>query len=278
MGLGGGARTTSSQAAARNPGRSFLALAAGSGPAPSSSAPPAARGGAAPGAPSMSSGNFPSLGGGPSRPGSGGGGNPYAAAQSHARRLKAGAAPGSAPPPSSSAFPSLSSGIDFPAPPAATSRKSAVKSALAPRQQAPPPRVDNMLQFPPPGAAGKPTPQELRQGMDTVESLKLILGKAGFKRLKSATKDLASGSVQPDAYVETAASLFEKGLDDDEFWSNVPLLVKDLPNRAASEKTLGHMERIRLERQMRGAGIREERKKPIKFIVPKPKSKGGAWK
>lgn len=58
----------------------------------------------------------------------------------------------------------------------------------------------------------------------------------------------------------------------------MPLLVKDLPNRAASEKTLGHMERIWLERQMRGAGIREERKKPIKFIVPKPKSKGGAWK
>lgn len=226
----------------------------------------------------MSSNNFPSLGGGPSRPGSGGGGNPYAAAQAHARKLKVGTASGSAPPPSASAFPALSSGSDFPAPPAAPSRKkNTVKSALAPRQQAPPPRADNMLHFPPPGAAGKPTPQELRKGMDTVESLKLTLGKAGFKRLKSSTKDLASGSVQPEAYVETAASLFENGLDDGDFWSYVPLLVKDLPNRAASEKTLGHMERIRLERQMRGAGIREERKKPINFILPKPKDKG-AWK
>lgn len=283
MGLGGGTRT-SAQAAARpaaamNPGRSFLALAANSGPTPSaSSAPPAAYGRAAPSAPSMSSNNFPSLGGGPSRPGSGGGGNPYAAAQAHARKLKVGTASGSAPPPSASAFPALSSGSDFPAPPAAPSRKkNTVKSALAPRQQAPPPRADNMLHFPPPGAAGKPTPQELRKGMDTVESLKLTLGKAGFKRLKSSTKDLASGSVQPEAYVETAASLFENGLDDGDFWSYVPLLVKDLPNRAASEKTLGHMERIRLERQMRGAGIREERKKPINFILPKPKDKG-AWK
>ena len=224
----------------------------------------------------MSSNNFPSLGGGPSRPGSGVGGNPYAAAQAHARKLKVGAASGPAPPSSSSAFPALSSG-NFPAPPAATSRKNTVKSALAPRQQAPPPRADNMLHFPPPGAAGKPTPQELRQGMDTVESLKLILGKASFKRLKSATKDLASGSVQPEAYVETAASLFEKGLDDGDFWSYIPMLVKDLPNKNASEKTLGCMERIKLERQMRGAGIREERKKPINFIVPKPKNKG-AWK
>ena len=225
--------------------------------------------------------NFPSLGGS-SRPAatSMGRSNPYGAAQAHARKLNVGKPPGSAP--TASAYPTLSNSSDFPPPPSAmASKNTKIKSAFAPKK---PPPMDNVLQFPPPsaGPGTKPSPRSLKAGEETVESLKLHLGKAGYKKLKSLTKDFAMGSIQPEQYVDGAASLFDRGLGDEAFWNHIPSLISDIPNQIAVNRAMRHLESVQMANQMQnmefgsGGGGGGQKKKPINYILPK-KKEGNSW-
>ena len=224
-----------------------------------------------------SSDNFPSLGGGASRPRSTvQSTNPYAAAQAHARKLNAGKAPGSAPS-ASSAFPALSS--DFPPPPTSNNvKKSSVASAFAPKK---PPPMDNVLQFPPPSFS-KPTEESLQAGKETVQSLKQLLGTSRYKKLKSLTKDFANGETNPETYVDEAASLFDQGIADKAFWDNIPALIQGIPNEAAVSRAMQHLESVRMANQMQtmefsgGGGAGNNKKKPVNYILP-TKKKTNSW-
>ena len=217
-------------------------------------------------APNLSSAdNFPSLGGGAGRPMSASArqqqSNPYAAAQAHSRKLKF--TPGY-----------LAPTDDFPPPPTATTKKSNVAKALAPKK---PPPMDNVMQFPPPSSS-KPSADSLQAGMETVKTLKQLLGTTRFKKLKSLTKEFATGTTTPETYVESASSLFDDGLGDKAFWDNIPYLIKDIPNEAAVKHAMQHLESLRLNNQLSFKEISGQggKKKPINYILPtKKKSSWG---
>ncbi|KAL9190484.1 hypothetical protein ACHAXT_007695 [Thalassiosira profunda] len=237
--------------------------------------------------------NFPSLGGagGPKiaqQP------NPYAAAQAHARRLNAGkgssknqsqrptTGPGSAPG-ASSAHPALSSASDFPPPPSsASAKKSTATAAFAPKK---PPPMDNVLQFPPPSsAASEPSPRSLRAGKQTVASLKQTLGTARYKKLKARTREFAMGDAAPEAYIDGAAALFDRGIADEAFWAHIPSLIRDIPNKGAVDRALRHLETLRVANQMQElefgglefGGRAQKSTKPIIYVLPS-KKKGSSW-
>ena len=221
-------------------------------------------------APDLSGSNFPSLGGGMSSS-SASSANPYAAANAHARKLR-----GTTAPTVPSAYPSLSSSSDFPAPPAAsTKKKSSVSSAFAPKK---PPPMDNVLQFPPPSSTKGSS--DIKKGMDTVESLKLTLGSANYKRLKSLTKDFANGVSEPERYVDEAASLFDRGVADNAFWEHVPSLIESCPNKSGVNRAMTHLESLRMANQMQtmefGGGGGSAPKKPINYVLP-AKKKTNSW-
>lgn len=213
--------------------------------------------------PNLGGNNFPSLGGGGSASS-----NPYAAANAHAKKLRGAAAP------SPSAFPSLSSS-NFPAPPvASTKKKGSISSAFAPKK---PPPMDNVLEFPPPSTSQGAS--DLKQGQNTVESLKQELGSANYKRLKSLTKDFASGSKEPERYVDEAASLFDRGVTDKAFWEHVPCLIESCPNKSGVNRAMNHLESLRMANQMQEmefGGGGSAPKKPINYVLPAKKKKN-SW-
>jgi len=221
-------------------------------------------------APNMkSANNFPSLGGSTSRPNSASSqrSNPYAAAQAHARKLNANKAPGS----SASAFPALSS--DFPPPPTSSNvKKSKVTNAFAAKK---PPPMDNVLQFPPPSS--KPSAESLREGKDTIQDLKQLLG-SKYKQLKKLTKDFASGTTPPETYINEAASLFEQGLSDKAFWDNIPPLIQGIPNESAVNLAMQHLDSLRAANQMQNMNFNasSQSKRPINYILP-TKKKTNSW-
>jgi len=217
-------------------------------------------------APKLSGDNFPSLGG---TAGSGSTpSNPYAAANAHAKKLRGAAAP------SPSAFPSLSSS-NFPPPPAAsTKKKGSIASAFAPKK---PPPMDNVLQFPPPSTLQGSS--DLKKGMNTVESLKQELGSANYKKLKSLTKDFASGSKEAESYVDEAASLFDRGVTDKAFWEHVPCLIESCPNKSGVIRAMNHLESLRMANQMQEmefGGGGSASMKPINYVLP-AKKKTNSW-
>ena len=205
-------------------------------------------------APNMASNHFPSLGNTSSNnkkkasvPNS----NPYAAAQTHARKLREQQG-------SSDPFPALSNSSDFSAPPKNKPAKIPnAATALAPKK---PPPMDNILQFPPPPtvmttASSKktkkqPSAADLKAGMNTVEQLKEQLGSVRYKKLKALTKSFASGSIRPEQYVEESAVLFDKGLSDEGFWSHVPDLIVSCPNSNGVTRALQHLESVRMANQL----------------------------
>lgn len=207
-------------------------------------------------APDMNSDNFPSLGGGSSsaRRSNASSSNLYAAAQAHARKLKAGTAPGSV---SSSSVPPKA-------------KRPNIANTLAPKK---PPPMDNILQFPPPSSQS----DSLKTGMDTVGNLKLTLGSVGYKKLKTLTKSFASGSTSPEKYVEEAAALFDRGLSDESFWEFVPDLIRSCPNQNGVNSAMRHLEAVRVANQMQemefgSGGSGAVPKKKINYILPKKKA------
>jgi len=155
--------------------------------------------------------NFPSLGGGTSSA-------RYTAAENLARKK--------------AAAPSFNSANDFLPPPLARpAAKSVRQQVLAPKK---PPAVDNVFDFPPPPSTEV-----------TVDEIKATLGSAKYKQLRKLTKEFAADAIAPDAYVDHAASLFEKGYADADFWSFIPTLLGSCPNTSSANKAQRYMDQLR---------------------------------
>ena len=79
----------------------------------------------------------------------------------------------------------------------------------------------------------------------SIDDMKTSLGNAKFKQLKRYTKDFASGDMRPDAYVDQAAALFERGYGDVDFWSFLPALIESCPNANAVDRALQYMQGLK---------------------------------
>jgi hypothetical protein len=215
-------------------------------------------------APDLSGVNFPSLA---SSSGGCGSANRYAAANALARKLRGAKAP------AQSTYPFLSSSSAFPAPPVASTRKkSSVSSAFAPKK---PPPMDNVLQFPSMSQGSS----DIKKGMNTVESLKQVLGSIKYKKLKSLTKDFTHGLNEPEGYVDEAASLFDRGVADDAFWEHFPCLIESCPNTAGVHRAMNHLESLRMANQMQElefGGGDDTAEKPVNHILPAKKKSWGS--
>jgi len=202
----------------------------------------------------LAPGNFPSLGGGSKKAAR----NPVTS-----KLVSRGFTPRQPPP-------LWNSSLDFPAPSAGADRKPAPTSAAAPRQK--PPSVNSQEDFPaPPTASGKNATknkalgkkqlsQSARNNMlqipktsvkapedpqDTLRDMQASLGPAKYKKLKKFTREFAQGELDPDAYIDHAASLFDRGYSDSEFWKTIPLLVASCPNQSSANEALQYMESLR---------------------------------
>ena len=113
-----------------------------------------------------------------------------------------------------------------------------------------------------------------------MESLKEELGSANYKKLKSLTKAFASGSKEPERYVDEAVSLFDRGVTDKAFWEHVPCLIESCPNKSGVNRAMNHLESLRMANQMQemefGGGGGSAPKKPINYVLP-AKKKTNSW-
>jgi hypothetical protein len=87
--------------------------------------------------------------------------------------------------------------------------------------------------------------QSLQKGVATVEEMKASLGPTKYKQLKNLTKEFATDSLAPVAFVDHAASLFDGGYGDSEFWNFVPALLLSCPNQTSAANALRYMEGLR---------------------------------
>ena len=166
--------------------------------------------------PNMSTDNFPALGGLARPPAS-------LATLSHPSKPKA--------------PPSFNSEAEFPAPPSSS-------------QQRPKTRQSNVGSQGP-SSLGVPT----ANAVATVGEMKVAMGSTAYKILKGFTKEFASGELNPESYIDHAATVFEKGYADDKFWSFIPTLVASCPDHYASAKAMRYMEHLK---KMRNGAINAE--------------------
>ena len=173
-------------------------------------------------APSMTSNDFPSLGGGTQQ---------YRAADALGRKnhqQQQQRKPATAP--------SFSSAAHFPAPPtsAAGNKSKAIRQKML--QKAPP--TNNLANFPVPASSN------LQQSAVTVDQMKAVLGPR-YKKLKNLTKEFAVDGLSAQAYVDQASTLFDDGYNDADFWSFVPSLLVSCPNESSSNKAMRYMDDIK---------------------------------
>jgi hypothetical protein len=141
-----------------------------------------------------------------------------------------------APPPTAAAFPSLSSSVEFPAPPSASrgQQQSSIRNRVMgdSKQQPSSHAMSNML----PATLASSTAAKA-----TVEEMKAALGPKKFKELKRLTRDFAETSLSPEGYVDQSAALFDKGYGDADFWSFLPSLVESCPNPQGVDSAMNYM-------------------------------------
>ena len=166
--------------------------------------------------------NFPSLGPGSAvgRP------QPYAAANAFFRQQQQ----------QQKKAPSLNSAADFPPPPSA-SHKSTVRDRVMGNRGAPAVSNANILQ----GPAAGPS----RSAKATVGDMKATLGSVKYKELKRMTGEFAEGSLDSQGYVDMAASLFDRGYADADFWKFIPTLLSSCPNEYEAQRALQYMENLK---------------------------------
>ena len=80
---------------------------------------------------------------------------------------------------------------------------------------------------------------------DTLRDMQASLGPAKYKKLKRFTREFAEGELESDAYIDHAASLFDRGYRDPDFWKTMPLLVASCPHQASANEALQYMESLR---------------------------------
>lgn len=172
----------------------------------------------------LRSNNFPSLGGSTSRQASA---PRYAAAEALAKKYRETPL-------------SLATG-DFPPP--TTAYSSSGNNTNIPNQKAAN-RRNAPSQFPPPSSFAD---SDISHGKATKEQIKAALGPANFKSLKSFTKNFASDEIEPEAYVDQAAALFDKGFNDPNFLSFVPALLASCPNESSAEQAISYIHQTRID-------------------------------
>ncbi len=221
----------------------------------------------------LSAANFPSLGG-PST-------TRAVATPSYPPRR----AMGSAPPPS------MNSASDFPSMSAASSISRATKKKA-------PPSMNSVMDFPAPPSAKPASKPSLRQQMfgetqdrkpppennflqadnlvsaasakATVEDMKASLGQKNFKQLKKLTKTFAQDQVAPEGYVDQAATLFDRGYEDADFWAYLPSLLQSCPNQGSAQHALKYMNSLKRQQ------VQPTEKKAAAPKVASSKWSGGA--
>jgi len=206
----------------------------------------------------LSPNNFPSLGG----PSSSDRGNnnrsvpAYSAANALEKKMSQGK--------NTTSFPPLYSSSATKFPPMQSSQKVAAttSSAKATKSNAKPPSINSVSDFPPPPSASRSNKKAARQQSEqarsnashtglssaakaTVEDMKASLGPKDFKQLKRLTKDFAQEQLSPEGYVDQAASLFERGYADQDFWSYLPSLLESCPNEDAAQHALDYMNSLK---------------------------------
>lgn len=128
---------------------------------------------------------------------------------------------------------------------------------------------------------------DAEEGKATVDSIKERLGSARYKELKALTKNFAMDTIGPEMYVDQAAGIFDRGIEDDAFRDCVPDLIRAVPNEAGSKMALCYLENLRLLHGLQsfeigggGAAMKPSRNtggKPINYVLP-AKKKGNSWK
>jgi hypothetical protein len=100
----------------------------------------------------------------------------------------------------------------------------------------------------------------------TVEDMKASLGTVKYKQLKNFTKEFAAGELAPDTYVDHAASLFDQGSADPDFWLFLPSLLASCPNQSSADQAVRYMENLR--RMRNGASNVEHARAPAQAPSP----------
>lgn len=164
----------------------------------------------------LASENFPSLGG-PSSSAP----KPYKAAQQLAVKKQA----------------PVMNAMNFPPPPTSSVNNSVRQKVLGDTKPLPKPPSMNHLNFPAPPLSSS--------GSVTVEKIKAKLGPSKYKELKNLTREFSVDAIAPDAYVDHAASLFENGYGDSDFWALVPSLLMSCPNGSSANQAIRYMDNLR---------------------------------
>jgi hypothetical protein len=75
--------------------------------------------------------------------------------------------------------------------------------------------------------------------------MKAALGPVNFKQLKKLTKSFAQEQLSPEGYIDQAAALFERGYEDQDFWSFLPSLLQSCPNQGSAQHALKYMNSLK---------------------------------
>jgi hypothetical protein len=89
-----------------------------------------------------------------------------------------------------------------------------------------------------------------KESIASVADVKAALGTKKFKQLKTYTEQFAHGEMSPKSFVDSAASLFDNGNDDD-FWSFVPQLIDSCPNEYTAALAASYLDSLRLGRHQK---------------------------
>lgn len=105
------------------------------------------------------------------------------------------------------------------------------------------PSLTAQLRKPPPGLAQQPAAQQIPNAGSVASfpalpavadaadlgKMKILLGGTIYKALKSYTKQYSQQELTAQSYIDYAASVFEGGYSDPNFWKFVPALVESCP-------------------------------------------------
>jgi hypothetical protein len=232
-------------AAAPTPSRSSASWGDASTPAvPVSSMASARIGGSVNRQANLSANNFPSLGQtAPAR-------QPYAAANALYRQQQQATA---------SRPPNWNSASDFPPVPTASGKSTVRGQMLSGASRSNRNPTANVLQVPTTTASAKAT----------LEDMKATMGSVKYKALKRLTAEFASGSIDGHGYVDTAASLFDRGYGDSDFWKFLPTLLASCPNEYEAHQALQYMDNLkRMKHAASNAEAQQRSAQPVVAAAP----------
>jgi hypothetical protein len=127
-------------------------------------------------------------------------------------------------------------------------------SAPPPQLKAAPPVLDSVADFPAPPRISQNnklrhqlnsvTTIPTQASIATVDEIKAVLG-PNYKQMKQFTREFVAGSLEPEGFVDRAATLFDQGYADPHFWSFLPNLLVSCPDLYASAKAVRYMDSLK---------------------------------